>query len=509
MKPENYCWRTGGSFGIVRALLSVASSELHDVVSERKQETPTSLFMKIGMQINTAALVCAIAAATTGVLSAQESEVSSSQTAPSYGTSSIYDTATPSSTTRTTGPVSVSETPSDEDREPTTIASGGGVGTSASDLFDYSGIGGAGLDSGNFEGRPWGVSLSLTQGWDDNIYATKNNTQDSFFTSLSAGGYFGLSNGRTTLRLGGNLGGTYYWDRPGDSIDPNINATLSLSHSISPKWSLSVIGYVAYESEPNYQSVYGSSHPGQDYVYGSVQAQLSQRWSRRFSTIYGYTIGGVVYTGDADQGENSGRDRLEQTLSLQLRYLVQPVLTLVAEYRFGITTYNDDGYTLYNNLLAGFDYSLSQRLSASLRAGVEFRNNDDGGSDDGGIPFVEASLTYRFAKQSSLTWINRYGYEESNYGSVGDGRRTYRTGLIVNHQISSRIRAQLGGYYTTSDYDGDPGTEDTLDLNFNISYGILPYLSLQAGYTFTKVWSDLELNEYDRNRIYGGATFSF
>lgn len=496
-------------FSIVRAKNKVARlgpSDSKAVFLQIEGAVGTnSLIMKFRMQINKAGLALALLAAATGVLSAQEETAAGVQTAPAYGTGSIYDTTLPSPTAQTIEAADESEV---EDREPTTIASGGAVGVSAADLFDYKGTNASTLDSGNFEGRPWGATLSVNQGWDDNIYATKNNKQDSFFTGLSVGAFFGLSNPRTTLRLGGNLGGTYYWDRPGDSIDPDIDLTLSLSHSISPKWSLSLVGYLSYEGEPNYQSVYGSSHPGQDYVYGSVQAQLSQRWSRRFSTIYGYTIGGVVYTGDSNGADNSDRNRLEQTLSLQLRYLVKPVLTLVAEYRFGVTTYNGGGDTLYNYLLVGFDYSHSQKLSSSLRTGVEFRDNDEG-DDDGGIPFVEASLTYRFAKQSNLVWINRYGYEEANFGAVGDARETYRTGLLINHQLSPHIRAQLGGYYTTSDYDGPPGTEDTLDINLNISYQILRYLSLQTGYTFTKVWSDVELNEYDRNRIYAGATFSF
>lgn len=465
--------------------------------------------MKFRKQRNKTAVALSFVVAATGIVSAQEEEPSLGQTSPAYGAASIHSTPPPSPTLQTTQPPYQSEA-SREDYEPTTIASGGQVSTTGSGLFDAGLTGGTRVGTGNFEGRPWGISLTVNQGWDDNIYATHNNKQDSFFTGVSLGGYFGLSNGRTTLRLSSNIGGIYYWDRSGNDVDPDMNLTLSFSHAISEKWSLSIVGYVAYQAEANYQTVFASTRPGQDYVYGSLQFQLSQRWSRRFSTVYGYTVGGVVYTDDANANVNPGQSGLDQTFSLQLQYLVKPLVTLVAEYRFGIAAYDDSGGdSTYNYLLAGFDVTVSQRLSASLRTGAEIRNSDDGG-EDGAIPFVEASLSYRFAKHSSLVWVNRYGYEQpSNTGPIADVRKTYRTGLVINHDFTPRIRAQLGGYYTTSDYDNGFGTEDTLDLNFNISYGILPYLSLQAGYTFTEVWSDFQPDEYDRNRIYGGVTFSF
>ncbi len=358
--------------------------------------------------------------------------------------------------------------------------------------------------SGVFEKRPYHFTFSLNQGYDDNVYTSHNNKQGSMFTSGSVGAIVKLSDGRTSLEAALSAGGSYYYDR-NDSFDPDITLNLDFSHVFSSKLRLDITTYLAYQAEPDFQIGFGQNRRSGNYLYGSVGFNLAQTFTRRFSIVYGYTVSGVYYD-ESFIADIS--NRIEQTYSLQLRYLIQPTVSLVGEYRFGIVTYdaaNRDSTSNY--ALVGLDFTLNRRLTASIRAGAQFRSSDDLGDETS--PFVESTLTYKYGERSSIQWLNRYGFEESDFG-FGSTRKTYRTGLTINHRISSRISANGGVFYTTSSYSGSFGdNEQTLDLNAGLTYSVNRLLSLQTGYTYTKVYSDFVLREYDRNRVYLGATLTF
>ncbi len=358
--------------------------------------------------------------------------------------------------------------------------------------------------AGNFESRPYHFTLSLNTGYDDNVYTSHFDRQGSAFTSASIGASLKLSNGRTSLEASLSVGGNYYWDR-NDSFDPDISLNLELGHVFSPKLRLDITTYLAYQAEPNFQIGFGQNRRSGNYFYGNVGFSLAQTFTRRFSAVYGYTVSGVRYD---ESALASVQDRLEQTLSLQLRYLIQPTIALVGEYRFGIVTYDSANRDSTSNyILGGVDFTLNRRLTASLRAGAQLRNSDDVGKETS--PFVESTLTYQYAEHGSIQWVNRYGFEESDLG-FGNTRKTYRTGLTVNQRLASRLTANGGVFYTTSDYSGNfSDSEQTIDVNLGLVYAVNRLLSLQTGYTFTKVYSNEVFREYDRNRVYIGATLTF
>ncbi len=358
--------------------------------------------------------------------------------------------------------------------------------------------------AGNFERRPYNFSFSVNQGFDDNIYNTRSNKQSSFYTTASVGTNIAIGDGRTMLQASLNVGGAYYWDRQ-DSIDPNITLSLDLSHAFSPKLRLDITSSLAYQAEPDFQSGFGQNRRAGNYFFGVVGFSLSQAFSPRLSAVYGYTFSGVYYE---DSIIADASNRIDQTFSLQIRYLVQPTIALIGEYRFGVVTYDSTNRDSTSNyILGGLDFTLNRRLTAGLRVGAQFRDSDDLGQET--APFVEGTMSYNYGERSTIQWISRYGFEESEFG-IGSTRKTYRTGLNVTQQISSRISASGGAYYSTSDYSGNVGgSEQTLDLSLGLVFKVNRLLSFQTGYTFTKVFADNSFLEYDRNRIFLGATISF
>ncbi len=91
---------------------------------------------------------------------------------------------------------------------------------------------------------------------------------------------------------------------------------------------------------------------------------------------------------------------------------------------------------------------------------------------------------------------------------------TFRTGLSVKHNFTSRISAGVNFAYEHDNNQGDVLTQ-TFDENqyfiiLSGQYAINRNWALNLGYDYTQVSSPSPLvNSYSRNRVYGGATFTF
>lgn len=372
--------------------------------------------------------------------------------------------------------------------------------------------------TGIFSRFPLQVSASVRGGYDDNITASNFNKQGSWFTNAGVALKYNFGSPRTRLSLETVAGLTYYWDQPSDEgtgndeYRPNLNLRLSLSHKASPRMTLEASVYATYQSEPDFTLAQGLSRRTGNFFFTQDQFSVAYLWTPRFSTATSYTFGAVKYD---DSAIGFFQDRIENTFGNQFRFLIWPTTTVVGEYRFQVVTYDDiarDSTTHF--ILAGFDHKFNTRLHASVRGGAEFRDYENSGSQES--PYFEGALTYALGKDTSITWSNRYGIEESD-ALLNPGRKTFRTGLQASHALTSRISGTLGAFYQHDDYFGavTPTSasgsfiEEAFDIALSLRYAITRNFGLEAGYSHTEVTSDVSLREYSRNRVWAGLNLSF
>jgi hypothetical protein len=365
------------------------------------------------------------------------------------------------------------------------------------------------IGDGVFSNLPVQVGVFTSVGYDDNIFLQHSDRHGSGITEASLDLSTHIANQRTILDADLSAGVDYYWDRPGGNVDPNIRLGLSFLHQLNPRTYLAVSDYLVYTAQPNYQYGIGAPNSDLDYLYNSLTVSLGYQWTPRFSTVTTYTGSVLAY-----QNSLLGTllNRLDSVFSEQFRFLVLPRVTAVAEYRFEYIDYFSnnqlDSYTNY--ALAGADLIITPRLSFTFRAGAEFRNYGQqipGFQTDFAGPFGESTLIYHYSPNSYLEWYNRYGVEESDTGS--GYRKTYRTGLQISHAFSQRLRLFISGYYSYNQYEEPSFLENVLDLNIGLVYQLRKSLTLSAGYTFDRDFSQIESRDYYRNRIYVGLLFSF
>lgn len=374
------------------------------------------------------------------------------------------------------------------------------------------------LGTGVFARFPVRISFFARGGYDDNVGTSVIEKQGSWFTSLGGALTYEFGSPRTQISLGTNAGFTYYFDQPtntldDNSYDPNLNLTLSLTHKASPRLTLSLSMYLAYQAEPDFSIGVGANRRTGNFFYTQNSFSVSYVWAPRFSTRTNYSLGTIRYD---DSAVGFFEDRVDNSIGNEFRFLMLPTTSLIAEYRFQVVTYDEISRDSTSHFfLGGVDHRFSPRLSANFRSGLQIRDSDEISSR--ASPYFESTVGYILGKDTSVSWTNRYGIEESDV-LFNPSRKTFRTGLQLTRTLTPRINGSLSAYYTHDDYDGitippitvvPSFTENAFDTALALRYAVTRYFSLEAGFAHTEVSSDLPLRDYSRNRFWGGLNLSF
>ncbi len=369
------------------------------------------------------------------------------------------------------------------------------------------------LGTGKFSKSPFHISVSVREGYDDNVYTTKESRVGSWFTNASAVLDYQFGSARTRFDLQAVAGATYYYYRPfGQEYDINTALTLGLEHHATPRLTLSANAYITYQTEPDLNTGIGVNRRAGNYFYTADKFTLAYQWAPRFSTATSYTFGAINYD---DSNIGAFEDRFEHTFGNEFRFLVLPTTTLVGEYRFQIIDFDvatRDSTSHF--LLAGVDHTFNPRFNVSIRGGAEIREIDNFGERTS--PYAESTLRYAAGERTSLAWVSRFGLEEPDVPG-SPSRQTFRTGLTLSYAVASRITLTGSVFYEHDDNAGvlaptffQPDfTEDTVDLGLGVRYDINRVFAVIAGYNFTEVLSDVALREYYRNRVYLGLNATF
>lgn len=369
------------------------------------------------------------------------------------------------------------------------------------------------VGTGKFSKSPFHVSVSVREGYDDNVYTTNQNRVGSFFTNASAVLDYRFGSPRTRFDLQAVAGGTYYYNRPfGQAYDINTSLSLDLEHHATPRLTLSATSYLTYQTEPDLNTGFGINRRAGNYFYTVDKFTLAYQWAPRFSTATSYTFGAIKYD---DSNIGAFEDRFEHTFGNEFRFLVLPTTTLVGEYRFQIIDFDVAARDSTSHfLLAGVDHTFNPRFNVSIRGGAEIRQIDNFGERTS--PYAESTLRYAAGERTSLAWVSRFGLEEPDVPG-SPSRQTFRTGLTLSYAVASRITLTGSAFYQHDDNAGvlaptffQPNfTEDTIDLGLGVRYDINRVFAVIAGYNFTEVLSDVALREYYRNRVYLGLNATF
>lgn len=354
---------------------------------------------------------------------------------------------------------------------------------------------------------PFSVTVGVGAGWDSNVNLSSSDEQDSAYISAKIIAEYSTGDRRTSYSVGLTYTPMYYLDAPEgvDEFQNSASINFAMRHRATPRLTISDNLYFAYEYEPNYQIGTSVARRTQPYIYGYNNLNVAYAWTKRFSTVTGYTISGISYDDDSEAGE----DYFSHLFSQDFRYAFTRQTTGVLTYRYGISEY-DNGFGDYTSqyFLAGVDHSFSRRTVGSFRAGAEIRDRDNGGSSTN--PYAEASFSHSIAKQTYVRWYGRYGFEDADIGNTTE-RTSLRTGVSVQQRFTNRLAGNLGANYIFDQFEGG-GTDfddNIIEVSVGLDYSVYKNLVLNTGYSFTTTSSDEANREYDRHILSLGLTAKF
>ncbi len=414
----------------------------------------------------------------------------------------------------------------------------------------------------------WNVGATLRGFYDDN-YNITGNGKGSFGLELLPTVSFHEPLQQTDMGLRYTYGLYYYEDRDSIGVNPfdqTHQLDLWLDHAFTERWHGRVEDTFAAGQEPellNPNPVAAQATPYRvngDNISNHGTVSLKTDWTRQFSTsltydnsFYDYDNSGATVrnpsgtpvllmpNGSAGPSFAGTLDRDEENISLDLQWHLQPETTAYVGYQFAWVNYtgnepvavtpivtpafngiyhssdrDSDSHYIY----AGLEHEFTPNLSANVRAGGTYTDAyaDPLNPQSSWTPYADISLTYTYIPGSYLQFGFTHDISSTdqiapdNSGHITQYAEDSVVYLDVNHRITSKLVASVIGRVQYSTYQGGlAASNDETDygVGVNLTYQINQHFSVDAGYNYDNVETQIAGYAYTRNRVYLGLTANY
>jgi len=395
--------------------------------------------------------------------------------------------------------------------------------------------------------KPWSISATLRGFYDDNLNTSSSSSRpDVFGIEVSPAVGFQWASPQTHVSVGYIYSFKYYDHRPAgqtEKYDQTHSFNLALEHAFSERHQLVLGDSFVIGQEPDFLRAGNSMATFQRISgnnirnYGSIA--LKEQFTRLFGIEVGYNNAYYDYAaggGSAAAPSASGTlDRIEHTVHLDTRWVLQPETVGIFGYQFRWADYTgNEEIALDNNgsvfskdrnyrehyAYLGVDHTFRRDLTASARIGARFIDyyNDPSGNGNGWGPYAMVNVVWTYAPDSRFELGVTHDINASDV-TGGDANGTsftvsQETTVVyasLNHRITPRLRGSIIGQFQNGSFKGgvdDGFSERDYLVGLNLNYQFNPHLSSEIGYNYDKLDSEIG-RSFDRNRVYIGVTAGY
>jgi hypothetical protein len=393
--------------------------------------------------------------------------------------------------------------------------------------------------------KPWSVSASLRGFYDDNYTTSPSSVaRDSFGIEVSPSASLNWTQDQTYLGLSYTYGMRWYEDRKKNSADHSHQVDAKLSHRFTERYKvdLSDSFVVAQEPEVLDPTIGVPLRTDGNNIRNLAKASLDATLTELLSADLTYS--NTLY--DYDQKGAGSRsallDRIENLISLDLRWQALPNTVGILGYQYGMVDHtsndplfpflapanplNDPGVrdTQSHYIFVGVDQQFTPQLVGSLRVGAQITQFDSKApTDDTVSPYVDGSATWtynpgsyaqlgvRHARTQTDLAYSLIAFNPASPDPTVDAETTTIYGSI-NHRITPKLVGSILGQYQIAEYQGgfaNNSTDNFLLLGANLNYEINKFMSAEIGYNYDRLDSDVPFRGYTRNRVYLGIKATY
>ena len=329
-----------------------------------------------------------------------------------------------------------------------------------------------------------------------------------------------------------------------DKSDQNHTFNMLLDHAFNQNYSIHVGDSFVIGQEPDLlrsgNAINAFYRISGNNIVNSGTITLNGQLTPVMGFEAGYNNNFYDYASDVIGGQ---LDRIENYAHLDGRWTITPDTVGILGYQFGYVDYTGNAQiisippvgppivnsasvlnTMSHTGYLGVDHTFLPELTGSIRAGGSYYDYVNNTSASGFGPYVQASLTYTYAPESSAT----IGFQESRQASslvgiqaasvIHDTETSVVYGSIT-HRIVPRLFGTIRGTFQNATYNGGGAgingqTDRFYEAAAELDYKFNPNFSVQAGYDYDRLESSLSTaivgpRNYDRNKFYIGATASY
>jgi hypothetical protein len=279
---------------------------------------------------------------------------------------------------------------------------------------------------------------------------------------------------------------------------------------------------------------------------------LNTVWTRLFSTQLGYqnsfydyqnsgaTVNVTVLPFSVATSLAGLLNRIEQSAWLNLQWEVRPETMFLVGGRFELVNYTGDEpvavafpFPAINNRIyysdsrnsrsyigyVGFQHAFLPNLTLNAEGGFQYTETyNDPLSSPSLAPYADMSAVYTYAPGSYA----QIGFTQSQEATDviepdAQGRITQSTEsstvyASINHKLTAKLLGTVIGRWQHSVYNQGFYNNQALDyysLGVNLSYSFNRHFSVDAGYNYDDVATQVPGDGYTRNRVYLGVTAAY
>jgi len=303
----------------------------------------------------------------------------------------------------------------------------------------------------------------------------------------------------------------YFDNRPGKKTVYGVSIDARLAHAFSRTSVLDLNDAYSYNQNPeallngvpvNTDQTLQSNEVDGRYTFAPVE-KLGMVIKAR-SIYYDY-ISTVL---------GSELNRFENLYGMEFDYTLLPELKAAGEYRHQDIDYatapsQNNKHTDF--LMAGFDYAVGPKLTASVRVGGEYRHREGLGNET--TPYAEVSGKYVYAKGSFVSVGYTYSLEETSDPIHFTDERVNRMFANIQHSFSPLIVGSASIDYEPATLNGRPGqanvTEDSTHAGLALTYLPTKNWTVTASYDYDFIDSGINYRGMNRSRLGVSATVVF
>jgi hypothetical protein len=404
----------------------------------------------------------------------------------------------------------------------------------------------------------WNVSATLRGFYDDN-YNIAGNGRGSAGIEFSPTVSFHVPLQQTDLGIRYTYGLYYYEDRDELGLNPfdqTHQVDLWVDHAFNERWHAKLTDSFAIGQEPELLNNNPAlANPVEYRVNGDNLSNhgtfvLDTDWTRLFGTTLTYnnsyydydnsgaTVASLPATGPTLAGT---LNRIEQSVSLDLKWHVQPETTLFIGYQFswvdytgnepiaivGQTTptfngvyYSSDRDSVTHYAYLGLEHQFTANLDGTIKVGGSYIDTyaDPLYPSTSLSPYADLSLEYTYIPGSYV----QFGFtqdisstDQVTPNAAGQITQYAQDSVVyadINHKFTPKLTGTVIGRMQYSVFQGgqaNNGSEVDYSLGINLNYLINRHFSVDAGYNYDNLVSDVPGYAYSRNRVYLGLMANY